>query len=36
MKNIAWYDSLNKPFLNPHEWVFTPVWIKNVKLAMKL
>ena len=27
MKNIDWFDSLNKPFLNPPEWIFTPVWI---------
>ena len=27
MQNMNWYDSLNKPFLNPPEWIFTPVWI---------
>ena len=27
MQNITWFDSLNKPFLNPPEWIFTPVWI---------
>lgn len=27
MKNIDWFDSLNKPFLNPPDWIFTPVWI---------
>ncbi len=26
MKNMDWYDSLNKPFLNPPDWIFTPVW----------
>ncbi len=27
MQNMNWYDSLNKPFLNPPDWIFTPVWI---------
>ena len=27
MKNIEWFDSLNKPFLTPPDWLFTPVWI---------
>ena len=27
IKNIDWFDSLNKPFLNPPDWIFTPVWI---------
>lgn len=27
MKNIEWFDSLNKPFLAPPDWFFTPVWI---------
>lgn len=27
MKNIEWYNSLNKPFLSPPDWVFMPVWI---------
>lgn len=27
MQNMTWFDSLNKPFLNPPEWLFTPVWI---------
>ena len=24
---MEWFDSLNKPFLNPPEWIYTPVWI---------
>lgn len=27
MKNIDWFENLNKPFLNPPEWIYTPVWI---------
>lgn len=27
MFNSLWYDSLNKPFLNPPAWIFSPVWI---------
>lgn len=26
MNNIEWFHSLNKPFLNPPDWIFTPVW----------
>ena len=26
MENMTWFDSLNKPFLNPPDWLFTPVW----------
>ncbi|MBE7704906.1 MAG: tryptophan-rich sensory protein [Cyanobacteria bacterium SIG29] len=26
MYNSLWYDSLNKPFLNPPDWIFPPVW----------
>ena len=24
---MEWFDSLNKPFLTPPDWIFTPVWI---------
>ena len=27
MQNTEWFDSLNKPFLAPPDWLFTPVWI---------
>lgn len=27
MQNIEWFNSLNKPFLNPPSEVFMPVWI---------
>lgn len=26
MKNMLWYNSLNKPVLTPSDWVFAPVW----------
>ncbi len=26
MKNMEWFDSLNKPFLSPPDWLFAPVW----------
>ena len=26
MYNSLWFDSLNKPFLNPPSWIFAPVW----------
>ena len=26
MFNSIWYDTLNKPFLNPPSWIFSPVW----------
>ena len=27
MFDSIWFDSLNKPFLQPPEWIFSPVWI---------
>lgn len=27
MRNTEWFNSLNKPFLAPPDWLFTPVWI---------
>lgn len=24
---MEWFDSLNKPFLAPPDWLFTPVWL---------
>lgn len=27
MKNMEWFDTLNKPFLSPPDWLFTPMWI---------
>ena len=27
MKNMEWYDNLNKPLLNPPSEIFMPVWI---------
>ena len=24
---MEWFDSLNKPFLSPPDWLFTPVWL---------
>lgn len=27
MENIDWYNSLNRPFLNPPSEIFMPVWI---------
>lgn len=24
---MNWFENLNKPFLSPPDWVFTPVWI---------
>ena len=26
MYDSLWFDSLNKPFLNPPSWIFAPVW----------
>ena len=26
MKNMQWFNSLNKPFLSPPDWLFAPVW----------
>ncbi|MBQ8634995.1 tryptophan-rich sensory protein [bacterium] len=27
MQNLDWFNTLNKPFLAPPDWLFTPVWI---------
>ncbi len=27
MHNSLWFNNLNKPFLQPPEWIFSPVWI---------
>lgn len=27
MINLDWFNSLNKPFLSPPDWLFMPVWI---------
>lgn len=27
MQNMNWFEILNKPFLNPPDWLFAPVWI---------
>ena len=27
MENMSWYSTLNKPFLIPPSYIFTPVWI---------
>lgn len=27
MFDTIWYDNLNKPFLAPPEWIFSPFWI---------
>ena len=27
MENMDWFNSLNKPFLSPPDWLFAPVWI---------
>lgn len=24
---MEWFDTLNKPFLSPPDWLFTPMWI---------
>ncbi len=26
MKNMEWFQNLNKPFLNPPDWIFAPMW----------
>lgn len=26
MDNMLWFETLNKPFLSPPDWIFTPVW----------
>ena len=37
MNNMNWYDTLNKPFLNPPSVIFTPVWtILYIMMAISL